>query len=318
MLYNCYTFSCEFETEAILPPFKGSTFRGAFGSALKKVACALKQQNCQGCLLYHRCTYALFFEQKENEAGQEKTSPSVPHPFVIEPPLTQKTCFAKGEQFEFNLLLFGQAIESLPYCLYAFEQMGQHGLGKGLSKGLGQGPDGPRGKFILHHVASQGHVIYSMEEKRIKGNTSAVELQIEKPKEQVKEITLHLLTPLRVKYENRLKADLPFHILIRAALRRVSSLFASYGEGEPALDYRGLVQRAQNSPIAIDASHLSWFDWQRYSNRQEVKMFMGGMVGQISYQGELGEYLPILRLGEQIHLGKQTAFGLGQIRVEAR
>jgi hypothetical protein len=35
MQYGKYQFSCFFETEAELPPYKGSTFRGVFGIALK-------------------------------------------------------------------------------------------------------------------------------------------------------------------------------------------------------------------------------------------------------------------------------------------
>ena len=44
-------------------------------------------------------------------------------------------------------------------------------------------------------------------------------------------------------------------------------------------------------------------------------MRIGGLVGAVTYVGELGEYLPILRFCENTHIGKQTAFGLGRIRI---
>jgi len=120
--------------------------------------------------------------------------------------------------------------------------------------------------------------------------------------------------PLRLKFENRLKADLPFHVLGRAMLRRVSSLYNCYGDGEPALDYKGLVSKAKT--IRIVDTDLVWFDWQRYSHRQDQAMLMGGMTGSITYEGKIGEFLPLIDFCSKVHLGKQTAFGLGKIRSE--
>lgn len=51
MLFERYNFNCHLDTDAELPCYKGSTFRGVFGRALKKVVCALKQQECETCLL---------------------------------------------------------------------------------------------------------------------------------------------------------------------------------------------------------------------------------------------------------------------------
>jgi len=102
MVYGRFSFSSEIHDEAMLPPFKGSTFRGAFGTALKRVVCALKSQECQSCLLGSRCVYALFFEQTANKPQQKAASP--PHPFVIEPPLTTKVRFMPNEAFDFTLM----------------------------------------------------------------------------------------------------------------------------------------------------------------------------------------------------------------------
>ena len=46
-------------------------------------------------------------------------------------------------------------------------------------------------------------------------------------------------------------------------------------------------------------------------------MPLGGMVGEVTYKGELGEFLPLVRLCENANVGKQTAFGLSQIAVIA-
>lgn len=134
------------------------------------------------------------------------------------------------------------------------------------------------------------------------------------PNDETHTIKIDLKTPLRLKSRNELQNNLPFALLVRAMLRRVSSLFNYWGEGEPSLDYRGMVQRAEQVEVA--ARNLYWHEWERYSNRQETAMNFGGMLGSITYKGNLNEYLPLLQLCSQLHIGKQTTFGLGSFKLE--
>jgi len=53
MLYGKYLFTCLLQDDAILPYYKGSTFRGVLGKALRDVVCALKRETCAECLLRH-------------------------------------------------------------------------------------------------------------------------------------------------------------------------------------------------------------------------------------------------------------------------
>ncbi|MCD6271347.1 MAG: CRISPR system precrRNA processing endoribonuclease RAMP protein Cas6 [Deltaproteobacteria bacterium] len=310
MLYGIYRFFCVFQNDAYLPYYKGSTFRGVFGRALKKVVCALKKEECSQCLLKQRCIYALVFETSISLAVPEGSrTASPPHPFVIEPPLTTETKFSKGSSFNFNLLLFGEINNSLPYFIYAFEQMGKIGIGKKINGG--------RGRFILKEVRNGDSLIYSAADRQLNTASKPEVLSIGDPANlSDKKLSLKLIceTPLRLKFENRLKAELPFHVLVRAMLRRVSSLFNWYGAGEPPLDYKGLVKKAA-SVQTLDSS-LKWFDWKRYSFRQNKSMLMGGITGSITFKGDLTEYLPIIELCSKVHLGKQTSFGLGKIKAE--
>lgn len=309
MLYGKYKFLCRLETDAVLPYYKGSTFRGVFGHALKKVVCALKLQECRECLLKQRCVYALVFETSESIRPPEGSRIAAPpHPFVIEPPLTTETVFETGSAFDFGFLLFGEVNNSLPYFIYAFDQMGKIGIGKKVS--------GSRGRFTLEEVKLGDKSIYTNIEQKLNANGAIESLSFPKSKEHqnCSRVKVSLETPLRLKFKNRLKADLLFHILVRAMLRRLSSLLNFYGDGEPPLDYKGLVHRAEDVEI-IDAD-LRWFDWKRYSQRQDQSMLMGGLVGAITYEGKIGEYLPLLDFCSKVHLGKQTSFGLGKIRLE--
>jgi len=305
--YGRYVFSCIFEDDAVLPPYKGSTLRGVFGHALKKVVCALKKQDCSDCLLAARCIYPAIFEIIPDSAltDSRKRIVTPPHPYVIEPPQDAKTTFHRGDKLNFGILLFGKANEYLPYFIYAFDQMGRMGIGKRM--------DGHHATFFLQHVTLNEVLIYSKTDGKILQQPPLPDLSVnpESPDEVDLSIQITLSTPLRLKYQNNLNAELPFHILTRAMLRRASSLLEYYGGGEPALDYRGLVSRAEN--VRVTQSTISWLDWRRYSNRQEQAMLMGGMIGSITYSGKLSEYLPLIKFCEQVHVGKQTTFGLGKI-----
>ncbi|OPY90902.1 MAG: hypothetical protein A4E72_00420 [Syntrophus sp. PtaU1.Bin208] len=313
MLYGRYSFFNTFLDDAVLPPYKGSTFRGVFGHALKSVTCALKRQECFSCLLRGKCVYAFVFEIRANGQAETPTPerPRIavpPHPYVLEPPLESRRSYRQGEPFNFSLILFGQANDYLPYFIYALEQMGQLGIGRQ--------KDNSRARFLLQSVTSGNTTLYESRERTLQCGSFTEDLDISNLPDSIapnpcESLELTLLSPLRLKYENRLEAALPFHILIRAVLRRISSLCRYYGAGEPTLDYRGLVERA--CKVEVDRSGLHWFDWKRYSNRQDSAMLMGGLIGSIRYSGPLAEFLPLLRFCEKTHLGKQTSFGLGKI-----
>jgi len=311
MLYGKYIFSCTLERDALLPPYKGSTFRGVFGLALKKVVCALKRQECKDCLLRNKCVYSLVFETPPIEGNEKrKRIASPPHPYVIEPIDTAKKFYKKGELLDFTIILFGNMNDYLSYFIYAIEQMGKIGIGKKI--------ESRRANFKLEKVtAENGDTVYSGHDKKIYSGKFCRELLVENlacsEDDSINLVEITLKTPLRVKFQNSLEASLPFHILTRSMLRRISSLYTYYGDGEPSMDYRGLVSRAEG--IRITASSTNWFDWSRYSNRQDRSMLMGGMTGAVTYSGKLGEFMPLIRFCEETHIGKQTTFGLGEIKI---
>ncbi|MCF8081199.1 MAG: CRISPR system precrRNA processing endoribonuclease RAMP protein Cas6 [Desulfobacterales bacterium] len=310
MLYGSYSFQCTFRSPAQLPAYKGSTFRGAFGWALKSVVCALRRQQCDTCLLRSNCLYPLVFETRMSIAPHpESHVVPPPHPFVIEPPDSEQTRYDKGDRFDFNLLLFGPVNDQVPYFIYAFEKMG--GIG------TGRGADGGRGRFVLNKVKAGNRILYLGREGKLRNIPARRELTLKaprpgKPGEQT--LPLFFDTPLRIKSDGRLSRKLPFHILVRAMLRRASGLLAFYGEGEPDIDYRGLVKRA--AEVRIESDNLSWQDWRRYSTRQKQAMMIGGLAGSITYSGDLAEFLPLIEFCSKVHIGKQTAFGLGKFHVE--
>jgi len=102
--------------------------------------------------------------------------------------------------------------------------------------------------------------------------------------------------------------------LIRNLLRRISLLSYFHCGRELSLDFKGIIEKSQD--VVTAKSELSWVDWERYSSRQETKLKMGGFTGPVTFTGEIGPFLPFLLLGQYVHVGKGTSFGLGKYYIE--
>lgn len=308
MKFGKYLFHITLTQDALLPAYKGSTFRGLLGHALKRTVCAIKNQTCAACILRQNCTYALVFETAHALPAPGNGKISVPpHPMVLEPPVTKKRNFTAGDTLTCGMVLFGDLNRNLPYFIYAFDQMGRIGLGKSLK--------GSRAGFTLASVSFGDKTIFSKKDGRVTLPEVLPTLDLNPDQnERPGHLTLNLQTPFRVSTKTGREPDLPFDLLIRSLIRRCTALLNTYGEGEPALNYPELAKKACR--VRLTNNRLTWFDWQRYSSRQDVKMYMGGLLGQAAYQGDLGPFLPFLRMAETVHAGKNTAFGLGKIELE--
>lgn len=290
------------EDKIVLPPYKGSTFRGGFGHAFKRAVC-VADETCQDCILENVCLYSYVFDTPLPEGATiMRKYPYAPHPFVIEPPEEEQAEYTADDEIRFNLVLIGKAVGYLPYFVHAFSVLGKLGLGKGL------------GKYKLKEVSfypigGESRLLYSEESNLLKQENIKLNFK-DLPIEEREELTLKLCTPMRIKYEGSLTDRLEFHILIRNLLRRTSLLSYFHCGEELTLDFKGIIEAAKE--IKLEEHELEWYDWERYSARQDERMKLGGLVGQVSFSGDLRQFLPLIKLGEYLHVGKGTAFGLGR------
>ncbi|GIX48033.1 MAG: CRISPR-associated protein Cas6 [Candidatus Tectimicrobiota bacterium] len=300
------------QTALHLPRYKGSTLRGGFGAVFKDTVCVVEHRDCQRCLLRSRCAYPYVFDTPVPEgATRMRKYVAAPHPFVLLPPLEAKTRYAPGETLSFDCTLIGRGADYLPYFIYAFERLGaQHGLGKG------------RGRFAVETVAwlapgGQEVVIYRGEDQTLRSGYRALEArELVAPGVLATSslLTLRFLTPARLVYGGALTDRLDFHVLVRALLRRLANLAYFHCGAALELDFRGLI--AQASEVETVAQRLRWYDWERYSARQDTRMKLGGVIGKVTYRGPWQPFLPLLQLGTFVHVGKGSSFGLGKYVLE--
>ena len=101
--------------------------------------------------------------------------------------------------------------------------------------------------------------------------------------------------------------------IVASLSRRIFLLRYFHGDGRPenmSPEYRRAAQEA-----VLTERRLAWYDHQRYSTRQRHEVPIGGLVGQLDFEGDFGLLEPLLRLGEYVHCGKNVIFGLGRLAV---
>ena len=226
--------------------------------------------------------------------------------------------FNPGDELSFGLTLMGRAMDCLPYVVYSISEMCRTGLGAN------------RGRFELKEVSAKGlngdrHPVYSHESNIIYEAPGLVLSELIGRQMRAMEALaarsdrakLKFLTPARIRVKDDLQIGLSFELLVRNLLRRVSMLAAVHGEGRMDLDYRGLIERA--SRVRVEHSSLRWWDLERFSNRQSGKMKLGGLIGEVEYEGKgLEEFVPLLVAGEMLNVGTGTSLGLGKYEIGGR
>ena len=313
-----YRFALEPLETIHLPAYKGSALRGGFGHALRRLVCYHSRGRCKECGLGNDCVYGYLFETSPPEDAQVlSTHEAVPRPFVIQPPPGRRQEYAPGERLEFHVVLVGRAIAYLPYFVLGFGELGETGLGLRVETLEGR----RRGKCALQEVRAV-HPLTARDQPIYDGDT-LLATQLDVGADEVAawaeglpadRLTVRFLTPARLKHEGEYAREtVPFHVLVRALLRRLSSLAYFHCGGQWETDYPGWVERALG--VETEAAHLSWMAWGRRSGRQGRRIEMGGVVGAVTYAGDLAPFRPLLALGMLTHVGKGAVFGNGQYRV---
>lgn len=296
------------EEEALLPSFKGSMLRGAFGHALRRACCAMGPgQPCESCGLRKVCLYTHLFETfiESEPPPFLRGQFAAPRPFVFEAP-DETRHFSPGDRLRFDLLLFGSAVELQALAGIAVARMAERGLGE------------RKRRFTAECISAiapdaEPRSLYSADRPRWDGQAAPVL----PPKNGLptSALTLHFRTPLRLKAGDHLLQSFSFRGLVFRTLARVLSLAHFFGDRSVIdWDFQPYLRLADR--VQVTGQSLAWRDLKRYSARQGTEMSMGGLVGTLDLAGDLAPFAHLLRTAEIVHIGKGATFGLGQIEVE--
>lgn len=310
-----YRFSLIPENTLQMPRYnKGKVLRGAFGSSLKRIVCiANKGGACPECPLKEKCAYALIF----SPAGinPAKRLHDAPRGYVLKPPLDEEIEYSQDKPFSFDMVLVGDRADYLPYVIVPFLELGRTGIGLN------------RGRFRLGDISvlSDGcpESIYDAPSNTVKNLRKPVtgrELHEQARRLNRHRLTLRFLTPTRIKYNptgEKGKSEVvhvpEFHHLIRRLRDRINALSVTYCGSPICADFKGLAERA--TTVKTREVSLRWIEIKRQSRTQPVEHDQSGCIGAITFVGDLAEFLPLIALGEYVHVGEDAVFGNGWYKI---
>lgn len=280
-----YRFQLQADTRIELPANKYSAFHGGFGHALGRISPHFYGRLCR-------------------PRPPDGRNGAWPMPYVLLPPFDHDAEYLPGREFFCELTLFGNAIPDFPICYAALEFLGS-------SLGLGKN----RGRFTITR-ADTAMPALARGDPGNQGITDGETIAetLEPPDSSKASISIFFSTHMRLKAGGRLVRARPeFSLFFARLLGRLNTLALAYGNNG-TLTTPEQKQRLLNlaDRIKVKDSDIRWDDWSRFSSRQQAWMKFGGLLGRITYSGDLAPFLPWLAIGEWTHMGGKTSFGLGK------
>jgi hypothetical protein len=289
---------------------RGITLRGAFGTVFRRLVCHdLKAQCGPSCALHPSCPYGFIFSPTvPPDAERLRLNRDIPRPFVIKPPLDGDGTYEPGDHLAFDLVVVGRAQDFLPYFIVTFEEMGRQGIGI------------RRGRYKLDSLESLGRdgswqQVFHREDRMVTPPAESLTGSVSgEHHNDLKSLTIRFLTPVLLKEGGRwVRPD--FAPLLKRLRDRVNALSCFYGSGPLQMDFVALAESA--AAVRTESEALKWVEEKRYSKHRELMHLLKGYLGSVTFEGELDPFMPLLRMGEFLHVGKATAFGQGWFRIEA-
>jgi len=127
-----------------------------------------------------------------------------------------------------------------------------------------------------------------------------------KKKKHSKIIKIEFFTPLRIKKQNRF------------AIKDIELLdiLLSIHRHNQELNKQTLTRVQIDTSYKIVSKNIYYQELTRRSNKQNTKMNLGGLMGEMIISNISKEVYTLLKIGEVIGVGKSRVFGLGKIKVE--
>lgn len=298
--YTKSTFILKVIEDCVVPTQKASGFRGGIGEMLLRKHC-INNRECDHCgfeseCLVQRTMYSKFSKNPPSINAGESIG------YVIECN-DYRTELRAGDEIKLTVTLFGKTIVYFSQYLYAIADLGMCGFGK------------EKAKFVISQVINtfgedilNGNNIFM---SRYKVNTLSeyVEYRKRKSPEVISSNSLVFQSPVTIKYRGEKLDRFDADALIQSTIRRLYIL-GCYEENEVD-DYR---QLSFDTPFILGQS-VSSVSVRRYSFRKESAMWMKGIKGSVEVDHIPEELIDLFLAAEVTHIGSNTHFGFGKIKV---
>lgn len=293
---------------------KGNVIRGAFGSTFKRIVCHANCVNPERCDLRFVCPYTAVFQPFVPEESEKiSKTRDIPRPFVIKPPLTTKKDYLLGEPLSFDLILVGKAQEYLPYFIVTFKELAHAGLG--LSRTSCE-------LESVEAISSEGRAttVYRSPDNLVRPPGAAISWSSlhngNRTAKKIRSVRIIFLTPTMLKVDGVVvrKRKPGFSHIAKRLRDRINALSYFYCGKGLDIDFRAFGEQAEMIQTVHDSTY--WAEAFRYSRSRGVKHDLSGFLGDMVFSGDLDPFLPYLKLGEYVHVGKNAVFGNGWFQIE--
>lgn len=268
------------------PEYAGSALRGAFGHALKSIACltASRNRGICNCQPAESCLYRQLFDPVQKELKTQQRKQDVPPPLVVEAHGLPISLQAE-EHAHFHIVLIGEMAHHQQMIIQlAWQRALAVGIGQHLSTGESQA------ELLSFQICDQ-------------------------PQQYIEarsELKLSLATLVRLQHHGGFLRPEQFDppTFCWAIFRRYLTVAEVYSN--LTIDDAFKQHIYQQIQQVTGTANLEWVEWIRYSNRQKKFMNLDGLRGDIELQNISDELYYYLYLGQWLHVGKGCVFGLGQ------
>jgi hypothetical protein len=295
--------------EALVFPSGGPSnlLRGAFGSALRKLVCDPRCTEPRTCPVRSECPYARIFEPGGSGTGASGLA-NWPRPFVFRVQDRGESRIAEGAEFSFELYLFDLRTPLIAYFAESFALAAKQGLGRTRGRASLTGVD------LLDAAGNASACLYKGDTLDKEHPLPPVVVDMSPAPAPIHRILVRFLTPTELKGAESSPEPPEFQVLLARARDRVSALRFLYGAGHLDVDFKALGARAAGVR-RVRASLSRVRDLRRSSRTGQVHP-LEGFIGEIEYEGDLGEFLPYLQAAQWTGVGRQTVWGKGAIETE--
>jgi hypothetical protein len=332
-------FTCQVQTPILLNEHQGSAIRGALFQALRNQFCFNKEaKGCGECALWATCPICFLVATRDPEG---KRGVEVPRPYVVEPPVEESVHrtsrgvrYEPGGDFSFGLTIFARALNLFPYVVLASQALEREGLGKRVGESANQRVSdsangrrgksgkrrqrGQRGTLVIREIAAVNALSGERQPVLRRGDTMVSVPDLPVTNEQVlaraaqlptDRLTLMFKTPTRIIERGKLEHAPTFRPLIQRLHRRLRDLTRQFTDTPWDFDFRQVMAQAEAVQVVEDQTR--WVELDSFSTRRSTSTPMGGLVGQVTFEGDLEPFLPWLVWGEVVHVGKDAVKGNG-------
>ncbi|MBU5442519.1 CRISPR system precrRNA processing endoribonuclease RAMP protein Cas6 [Paenibacillus sp. MSJ-34] len=263
-----------------LPPYLGSTLHGVVGWKLSTYSEA----------------YRYIFENRRYGGRKQ----DIVNPYIMEPPRYQ-AIYLQGDMLSFRFILLGKAANYIKDVVEALAGTAWFEIGA------------ERKRFQLVDILQAERLEPVWRRGTLNMEAATSEMLTVREQEGISRCSIHLLTPLRIRRGGEQLREIDFPTIIRSITRRVTALTERYG-GHVSPDAISSVSQLSAS-VHTTSSGLYWSEMSRYSNRRNVKMDLSGLLGAMTFEGDMSHFVPWLHASRILHIGRNVTFGCGQLDV---